>query len=460
MTFRLFLALAISSVSMNAEESQRPNVILMISDDHRHDALGAVQRELGKAANFPFFKTPQLDRLGDSGARFRNAFVVHSLCSPSRATMLTGLYSHQHGIIHNALPFTSTDTWAAVLGASGWKTGYFGKWHMGEQRERPGFEETATFIGQGVYFDCPFLVNGKETPTTGWVDDVTTDFALDFIKRNRRVPFAMMVGFKTPHDKRTPPERYATLHSDARFKEPASGRDDPPWRKPGTGKVWLPESKDRLAYFQTIAGMDENVGRILDVLEDLKLRENTLIIYVGDNGYYLGEHGLGDKRTAYEESIRIPFLLSFPNLVKKGTIRDEMVLNLDIAATILEYCGLRPTWKQYGRSLVPLLASAPGETAWRRTFLYTNYEDPAYPTVPQDSGYVEGTFDVLALRTESQKYIEYPGHPAWSQFFDLRVDPLEMDNLISKPSSAEALKEIKKEFETQKAAVDFKRVLK
>ena len=413
-----------------AEEPRKPNVVLIISDDHRHDALGVVQREMGDRANYPFFKTPSLDRLASGGVRFRNAFVTHSLCSPSRATMLTGLHSNQHGITHNAQPFTSTETWPALLGKNGWATGYFGKWHMGTQRERPGFEEVATFLDQGIYENCPFVVDGKDTPTEGWVDDVTTDYAIDFIKEHKNAPFAMVVGYKTPHDKRAPPARLADKWRDQEFPEPESFRDVAPWRKDNPPGTWNPKNPDRLAYFQTLAGMDENIGRLLDTLDAEVLTDDTLVIYLGDNGYYLGEHGLGDKRTAYEESIRIPMILRYPRRLPEPQVRDEMVLNLDLAATILDFCGLETAWKQSGQSMAPLLAASSGKVPWRESFLYQNYEDPAYPRV---------TFDLFAVRTPTHKYVEVPQHPEWNQLFDLEKDPREMNNLIADPGHGDLL---------------------
>lgn len=419
-----------------AESPRKPNVVVLISDDHRFDALGVVQRELGDKANYPFFETPALDRLAEGGVRFRNAFVTHSLCSPSRATMLTGLSSRKHGIKDNTRPFTSTDMWPALLAENGWTTGYFGKWHMGDQRERPGFQKAATFLDQGVYEDCPFVVDGKDTPSKGWVDDVITDYAIRFIEQQKDEPFAIVVGFKTPHDKRTPPPRHADRWKDHAFPEPPSFRDVAPWRKDNPPGPWNPHSPDRLAYFQTLAGMDDNIGRLLDTLDRTGVADDTLVIYLGDNGYYLGEHGLGDKRTAYEESIRIPLLLRYPRRLPDPQVRDEMVLNLDLAATILDYCGLEPAWEQDGRSLKPLLATAPGGMPWRESFVYENFEDPAYPKV---------TFDLSALRTTTHKYVEVPGRPEWTQLFDLRSDPFEMTNLASAPDSADLLRQMKEE---------------
>lgn len=412
-----------------ANSDARPNIIVMVADDHRFDALGVVQRELGEKANFPFLRTPHLDRLAGGGIRFRNAFVTHSLCSPSRATLLTGLYTHQHGIIHNEQPFVSKETWPHMLAANGWTTGYFGKWHMGNQRERPGFQQTATFVNQGIYQNCGFVVNGRDTPSEGWVDDVSTTYAIDFIRREAKRPFALYLGFKAPHDKRTPPARHARTYADETLRKPSNWNQPAPWVR-NAGWDWEQRTKDRIAYFQTISGVDDNIGRILDALDELGLAENTMVLYMGDNGYYLGEHGLGDKRTAYEESIRIPFLLRYPRSCKPG-VRDHMVLNLDVCATILDACGLKPTWEHHGASLMPLLAEDHSGVPWRDSFFYQNYRDPAYPEV---------TFDVLAVRTATRKLVVHPGHPEWTQLFDLGGDPTEVRNLADDPQNAPLLR--------------------
>ena len=427
-----------------AEPAPGPNIIVMVSDDHRHDALGVVQRDKGADANFPFIRTPQLDRLATGGIRFRNAFVTHSLCSPSRATTLSGLHTHRHGITFNEQPFVSRDTWPHVLSANGWTTGYFGKWHMGNQKERPGFQQTATFINQGIYQNCEFLVNGVKTPSEGWVDDVSTTHAIDFIRRAAGRPFALYLGFKAPHDKRTPPERHAKTYAGVELRKPSNWNQPAPWGK-NAGWDWDRRIPDRIAYFQTIAGVDDNVGRLLDALDELKLTDNTMVIYMGDNGYYLGEHGLGDKRTAYEESIRIPFLLRYPRAAKPG-VRSQMVLNLDVAATILDACGLQPAWKPQGSSLMPLLADNHASAPWRDAFLYQNHRDPAYPKV---------TFDVLAVRTETHKYVENDGRPGWTQLFDLANDPEENHNLAGDPAAAGLLARMRSRLDEEKRRAGF-----
>jgi len=435
---------ALLALGLQPAGAARPNIIVIVSDDHRHDALGVTQKELGEKANYPFFRSPQLDRLAAGGIRFRNGFVTHSLCSPSRATTLSGLHTHEHGITFNEQPFVSPDTWPHLLAANGWKTAYFGKWHMGDQRERPGFQETATYLNQGIYFDCKFIVNGREPPTKGWVDDVSTDHAVDFIRRNKDKPFAIYLGFKAPHDRRVPPERHKGTYAAVTLKKPGNWNLPAPWIK-DAGRDWEQRLADRTAYFQTLAGVDDNVGRVLDVLDELRLADNTMVLYMGDNGYYLGEHGLGDKRTAYEESMRIPFILRYPAAFKPA-VRDEMVLNLDVAATLLDACGLKPAWKQQGASLIPLLGGAPGSVPWRKSFLYQNYRDPAYPAV---------TFDVLAVRTVTHKYVENDGNPEWTQLFDLEADPSENNNLARSPDAGGLRTRMKAELARLKAEAGY-----
>ncbi len=447
MNFRLILLSGVALVlvsQLSTAAERRPNIIVIVADDHRHDVLGIAQRELGDDANYPFFESPQLDRLAAGGVRFRNGFVVHSLCSPSRATTLSGLYTHQHLITFNEQAFVSRKTWPHALADNGWVTGYFGKWHMGNQRERPGFQQVATYINQGVYDDCPFVVNGVPTPSKGWVDDVSTDYAIDFIRRSSDTPFAMYLGFKSPHDNRTPAARHKQTYAGTTLQKPANWDVPPPWRQEA-GWDWTKRHADRLNFFKTIAGVDDNIGRLLDVLDETDLADDTLIIYMGDNGYYLGEHGLGDKRTAYDESMRIPFLLRYPRKVQPA-VRDELVLNLDISATVLDACGLNPDWEQYGASLMPLVTNPPGTVPWRNSFLYQNYRDPAYPEV---------TFDVLAVRTDDSKYVTHPGHPEWTQLFDLKSDPHEDRNLIDDPASAGLRAELQSELERLKAEIDY-----
>jgi arylsulfatase A-like enzyme len=428
--------------------NSRANFIFVVTDDQRFDALSVVQRELGADANFPWFKTPHLDRLAVEGARFRNAFVVQSLCSPSRANFLTGLHSHAHGVVHNDIPFPATlTTWASELSKAGYATGYFGKWHMGTQRERPGFGTVFTYTDQGVYENCPFIDNGRDVPSDGWVDDVTTDAAIRFIEARRSTPFAMVVGYKTPHDPRHPPERHKNLYADAMFIKPVNAEVTPPFRRQDQRRPWREKSEDRLNYFRCLQAVDDNVGRLLDALDRTGLARSTVVVFVGDNGYYFGEHGLGDKRSLYEESIRIPLLVRYPDRIRPGTIIDAPALNIDLAPTFLDLAGVRIPDSMHGKSWVPLLD---GQTDnWRASFLCASYVDPAYPDV---------TFESVAVRTETAKLIVYPGHDEWTELYDLKADPHEMRNLASDAGSSELMRVMRAALDAEKRRSGYRRV--
>jgi arylsulfatase A-like enzyme len=342
--------------------------------------LSIVQREQGERGRFPWLSTPNLDRIASEGVRFRNAFVVNALCSPSRAVFLTGRYNHFNGIANNHTPFpTNNVTHASLLRAAGYATAYVGKWHMnGQSGPRPGFDYSASYIGHGRYQNCVFEINGAKTNTTGWVDDVSTDFTIDFLKRHRSKPFLAVLGFKSPHGPFQPPARWDDKLTDAVARPAVNGHVRPPYplgtnvnQATLTPQAYARRNEMHRKYFRTISAVDENVGRILKALEDLGLAENTMLIYASDNGFYLGEHGLGDKRSAYEESMRIPLLLRYPKLGARGKLIDSMVLNLDLAPTLLDFAGVRVPKEMQGRSWKPLLSGASGKVPeWRTSFFY------------------------------------------------------------------------------------------
>ncbi|MGI8906991.1 MAG: sulfatase family protein [Candidatus Sumerlaeaceae bacterium] len=426
-----------TSSSTLTTTSTRPNIIFIISDDHRWDALGVVQREQAERARFPWFKTPHLDRIASEGARFRNAFVVQSLCSPSRAAFLTGQYSHRHGVKDNSTELRSDlPNWAAALREAGYSTGYFGKWHMNSQRERPGFSTVYSYVGQGIYDNCPVMADGEDTSTTGWIDDVVTSKAIEFIEQHPASPFAIVLGFKTPHDPRTPPTRRANDYAHIEIGPPASYRDLPPFLTAiGVHPVdYIKRQQDWLNYFRCLAAMDDAIGSLLHTLDKTGLTENTILIYAGDNGFYLGEHGMDDKRNAHEESIRIPFLARYPKLIKSGTLINEVTLNIDMASTLLELAGLKSQPGMQGRSWLPLVR---GESVadWRTTFFYESFKDSAYPKV---------TVDLEAVRTPTAKLILYPGHDDWTELYDLAKDPSERKNLVSDSSATQLMSSMQK----------------
>ena len=437
--------------------AERPNFVFIYTDDQRWDALGVVQREQGAKARFPWLRTPNLDRLASEGVRFRNAFVVNSLCSPSRACFLTGRYSHFNGIANNHTPFDpQTVTHASLLRAAGYRTGYVGKWHMGPQTgQRPGFDYSASFVGQGRYFDCPFEINGKTAPTKGWVDDVSTDYALGFIKDHQREPFLLVLGFKSSHGPWESPARLQNLYANDVSQPPANASARPPYVKSQpaerknvnqfTNNANADANRARMQrnYFRTLSGVDENVGRVLRALDDLKLTENTVVVFASDNGFYLGEHGLGDKRSAYEESLRIPLLARYPKLIRQAKTDDHMVLNIDLAPTFLELAGVAIPKEMQGRSWAPLLTGKPIE--WRKSWFYEYFLEANM-----------GPPSMLAVRTRTAKIIKYPGHEDWTEVFDLEADPYETKNLADDPARADLRRYLEDEFQRQSAAVEFR----
>ena len=450
--FRLFAIAAMAAMACSpwVRAASRPNFLFIYTDDQRYDAMGVVQREQGEAGRFPWFKTPNMDRLAAEGVRFRNAFVTSSLCSPSRAAFLTGRYNHLNGVVNNHTPFpTNSVTHATVLRAAGYTTGYIGKWHMGNQRgQRPGFDYSASYIAHGRYDDCPFEINGVSEPTQGWVDDVATDFAIGFMKTNKAKPFLLVVGFKSPHGPRNPPDRLRTAYSGVLCR-PAVNRDAPP---PYLGDAVEPspvhsvETPDRLNYFRCIAGADENVGRLLTTLDELGIADKTMVIYSSDNGYYLGDHHLGDKRSAYEESIRIPLLLRYPRLGTKGVVVDDPVLNIDLAPTLIDFAGLRVPEQMQGQSWRPLLERKGGgrPTGWRSAFFYEYFFEHGY-AVPT----------LYAVRTDSAKLIKYKDHEEWTELFDLSNDPYELKNLRRESAAAGLVAKLDAEYERQKQTAAF-----
>lgn len=443
----LLLLLACAAFIQAAE--RKPNFIFVIADDHRWDAMGAVQKEHGERARYPWFETPNMDRLAADGVRFRNAFITHSICSPGRAGFLTGQYTHTNGVMDNNTPLSGkTVTHATLLRDAGYKTAYFGKWHMGSQRERPGFQHAASFINQGNYQNCPFLINGVKTPTQGWVDDVSTDFAIQWIKENQDKPFSVVLGFKSPHNKRggsSLPERLRKLYAGKTTRRVPNSEIAAVYHKPLTdadkGKErGLSANHVHLDYLRHIKGIDENLGRLMDVLDELKIAEDTVVVYTSDNGYYLGERGLGDKRALYEEGLRIPFVVRYPRLFPKGKLVDELVINQDLAPTYLDLAGLPANAGMHGASFKGLARGEKPEN-WRTSFLaYYRKELGDTPTC-------------RGIRTENAKLIIYPNRPEWTEVYDLKNDPYELNRL---PADGPLATRLKAELEVQMKAVGFK----
>jgi arylsulfatase A-like enzyme len=438
--------LAWSAIAHAAD--RKPNFIFVIADDHRWDAMGTVQKEQGDKARYPWFETPGMDRLAADGVRFRNAFITHSICSPGRAGFLTGQYTHTNGVMNNHTPFPESNiTHASLLRDAGYKTAYFGKWHMGDQKARPGFQHYASFINQGIYQNCPFEINGTVTPTTGWVDDVCTDFAIDWLKQNGGKPFSIVLGFKSPHNKRggdNLPERLRNLYEGKTTRPTPNCNEVAVYMKPlleagQSLEVAYSTNAVHLDYLRHIKGIDENLGRLLDALDQLQLAEDTVVVYTSDNGFYLGEHGLGDKRALYEEGLRIPFIIRYPRLFPKGKLNDDLVINQDLAPTFLDLAGLPAHPGMHGVSFKPLaLGKKPAD--WRKSFL-CYYSKDLGPT-PTCRG----------IRTENAKLIVYKDKPEWTSVYDLQNDPYELNSL---PADGPLAKQLSAELEKQMKAVGF-----
>jgi arylsulfatase A-like enzyme len=454
-TWRI-LPLALTAVlfasAAYSEAPPRSNIVFIYADDWRWDCLGVVQREQGEKARFPWLQTPRLDQLAAEGVRFRQSFVVNSLCSPGRACVLTSRYNHLNGIIGNSTPLpVDAPNFAKQLQAAGYATGYCGKFHMGTQRERPGFDYVASFIGQGKYSDCPILLNGKVTPTTGWIDDVSTDYAIKFLdQQTKDVPFFLWLGFKSPHGPRggeNLPERVRGLYAGE------ESRDVPNLHVPAVfgavtpqPRVARPQQKKQeleghRAYMRHITAIDACVGRVLDALDKNGQAANTVVIVTSDNGFYLGEHKLSDKRSAYDESLRVPLLVRLPGAsAPRGATNDDLVLNIDYAPTILDLAGAPPLPEAQGRSLRPLLGGESPQD-WRTSFFYEYFKEPRFvsPTV-------------LAVRTKTHKLVTYPGHDEWTEVFDLSNDPYEVKNLVG---DGNLLTNLRTEFDVLARSVKF-----
>jgi len=447
LTLTAVLFIAYSTTAQ--KEQTQPNFLFIFADDMRWDAMSHVQKEQGDKARFPWFKTPNLDQLAAEGMRFKNAMVATSVCSPSRAEYLTGRYCHFNGVASNRTYFPVDNvTYATVLRDAGYSTAYIGKWHMRDQPERPGFDYYASFTGQGRYEDWFFLIDGVKTKTEGWIDDVSTDFALDYIKRDHKKPFAMTVGFKSPHIPFIPPARAKDRFAGEKIGPAANFNNEAVFMLDSISKIPREEQPLwALDYLRCISAIDENVGRLLDGLKEQGLAENTVVVFSSDNGYYMGEHGLGDfrgdKRSAYEESLRVPLLVRYPDKLEAGKVSDELVLNIDLMPTFLDMAGLEIPKEVQGKSWAPLLTDE--KAAFRTEFFYEYFFENWFWETPT----------ILALRTKTKKIVKYPGHDDWTELYDLVADPFEKKNLVDSPEHKALLSQMEAAFEKEKKAVGY-----
>jgi N-acetylglucosamine-6-sulfatase len=450
-SIRMFATLAIMILaamlriegSVRGEATPR-NVVLVLSDDHRYDFMGFM-------AEAPkFLETPAMDRMAREGAHLENAFVSTSLCSPSRASILTGQYMHHHQVVDNQRPVPAGTTFfPQYLQQAGYTTAFVGKWHMGHDHDdaRPGFDHWVSFPGQGTYFDPQLNINGQRQQFKGYTTDVLTDQALLWLREQRQPnkPFFLYLSHKSVHYPFQPAPRHEDRYRDKPIDYPETMANTE--RNYRTQPRWVRERRysihgidhmetgrfdkdpvpnfDELYrnYAETVHGLDENLGRLLAYLDETGLSRSTLLIYMGDNGFELGEHGFYDKRDAFEESIRIPMLVYAPGMVQPGAKVTEMVQNIDVAATVLEACGvpLPANAAMDGRSFLSLLLGK--AVPWRDHILYEYHWEWNFPATPT----------TFAIRTDRYKYVFY--HGVWDDngFYDLETDPHERHNLIQVP---------------------------
>ena len=473
------LTILLTILAGPAAAADRPNVIFVMSDDHAAHAIGAY----GSRVN----TTPNIDRLAREGMRFDNVFVTNSICTPSRAAILTGQYAHRNGVpVFNRFD-SSRQTVARLLQAGGYYTGMIGKWHLGS--DPAGFDHWEILPGQGSYVDpVLYTATGEKTYSGRYVTDVITDLALDFIRnRPSGKPFFLMMHHKAPHRNWVPEEKYrkafehrwipepptlwdsyatrtAALHENRQRVAADLTRGDlkltPPDGLAGTERLrWLMTKPDEVTvtidgkdatlagealvrwkyqrymqdYLATVQSVDDSVGRVLGYLDSAGLSKNTIVIYTSDQGFFLGDHGMYDKRFMYEECLRMPFLVRWPAGVKAGAVTKAMALNVDFAPTFLEAAGLPVPADMQGRSLVPLLK---GQTPadWRTSMYYRYYHDPGDHNTRAHYG----------VRTTTHKLISFWKSGQW-ELFDLVNDPGELHNLYDQPGHETITAELKAE---------------
>ncbi len=429
---------ALGTLPLAVAQAPKPNTLFILIDDLRYDALGCL--------GHPWLKTPNIDRIAKEGVIFRNAFVTTPLCSPSRASFMSGRWVQSHGIKsngNNAAVSHQLVTFSMLQQKAGYETAYIGKLHMGnDDSPRPGFDHWVSFRGQGVYRNPAINVNGQSAVQEGFMTDILNEHAVKYLRQPRTKPFSLYLAHKAVHGPFTPPDRHRELYTDAEIARHPNAQDDlqgkpalqreipvDPKKNPGQVRGGPPNETIR-NQLRLIQAVDEGVGEIWKVLEETKQLDNTLIIFTSDNGYFHGDHGLGDKRAAYEESIRIPFLARYPAWFKAGSSHDAVILNVDIAPTMIEIAGAKPPANVRGKSLVPLFQ---GKAAAVRADFYCEYfEEAGFPRIP--------TWQ--AVRSDRWKYIEYPSRPEWSELYDLKADPYEMKNLVAEPAAAAEKKKL------------------
>ncbi|CAI8313853.1 MAG: Arylsulfatase [Opitutia bacterium UBA7350] len=446
-SFIYFVFWAILSSVAHADTSMR-NVIFILSDDHRFDYMGFT----GK---LPWLKTPQMDRMAREGTYFDQAYVSTSLCSPSRASILTGLYAHTHTIVDNQAPNPGNLTYfPQYLQKAGYETAFIGKWHMGDETDepQPGFDHWESFKGQGVYEGVSLNINGRHVryDESVYTSDLLTEHAVEWMKSlEADQPFFLYLSHKAVHAEFKQASRHEGMYAGVNYELPATyvqTEDDsykdllwPEWvkeqRHSWHGVDFMYHDKGSVEdlvidYCETLMGVDDSIGTVMDYLESRGIADETVVIYMGDNGFSWGEHGLIDKRHFYEESAKVPLLVRCPELFKGGETLHKLVQNIDIAPTVMAIAGLEKDPSMHGKSFLPLLQ---GEMVkWRDKVFYEYYWEYDFPMTPT----------VFGVRTDRYKYIRYHGLWDRNELYDLENDPHEMYNLIESPEHQEIIRQL------------------
>ncbi|MGX5818906.1 sulfatase family protein [Chitinophaga lutea] len=467
------LALGVAlSAGAAAQQAKRPNIIFILSDDHAFQAISAYGGKLAQ--------TPNIDRIGRQGALFRNALVTNSICGPSRATLLTGKYSHLNGFKENGdVKFDgSQPQFHKILRQHNYQTAWIGKWHLGSQPE--GFDFWRILPGQGDYYNPDFMeAGGKRTRVPGYVTNLVTDFSIDWLEhRDTTKPFMMVVGHKATHREWLPDLQDLGAYDNVRFPLPPTFYDDYKGRAAAAAQDMTIDKTMRLAedlkvhvnykgryiynrfspeqlktfqdyyegkvsrefdekklsgkalaewkyqrylkdYLSTAKSLDRNIGRLLDYLDAHGLAENTVVIYASDQGFYLGEHGWFDKRFIYEESLRTPFLIRYPGVIRPGTEVKELMTNVDWAPTILDMAGVPAQADMQGRSFLPIVQPGGKKAGWRDAAYYHYYEFPQPHHVSPHFG----------VRTQRYTLVRFYGPADAWELYDLQKDPHQLHNL-------------------------------
>jgi len=442
-------------IRTSRSQTTRPNILFLLADDQSYETLSIT----GNA----FVKTPNIDRIGHEGVLFTNAFVAMSLCAPSRAAYLTGNYPHTNGIYRNQIRWNQQlATLPTTLHDAGYRTAHIGKFHMdNDDRVQPGYDYWSAQVNQGQYVNPRKNVNGEWKDLSGYDTDIVTDQAIEFMRsRKPGQPFLTWLGYKAVHAPFTPAPGFESFLAEREFKPPGSwftddkgkpdrvrrkgrGGDEPARKggrkakaqRKGTAEAlsmeqWAERERN---YYRALMGLEKNVGRLLDFLDEEKLAENTIVVFASDNGFFHGEHGLHGKLEAYEESLRVPMLARFPGIIRPRLRVSEFVANVDFMPTMLDFCGVKAPAPVEGRSWRPLVTGRNGSGEWRRDFLYEMFAPsgatPEHPTLK-------------ALRTDRYKLILNLNPREAAELYDLEKDRGEMNNLASEAGNRELVGEL------------------